>query len=400
MLWQQLYRRVTLRQWLALWAGSLILVCSVVLIVIVNVAASLNFGAATVYEAEDSSSQTAWQQGEPTATPMAASDAAVYAGGPPGASAYTLVPRTSVSQLRLISIAALLLVAPAGIAGTYWLARFALRPVRELCEAASRIGPRTLSTRLSLEGPRDEVRELADAFDAMLQRLENAFTQQGRFVSDAAHELRTPLSTLRTTLEVTAADPQTTLDDYRRMASTFEQMFTRLERLVGDLLILASADRPLTFEPVSLEPVLEQTLEDLAPVAAGRQVTLAWQRNADLLVLGHESLLGRAFGNLIENGIRYNRPGGEVRVSVAGDGDWAVVEVSDTGIGIAPEEQARIFERFYRVDRSRTRHKGGAGLGLSIVSLVVQRHGGSVGVESVLGQGSIFTIRLPIASAQ
>ncbi|MGQ9553287.1 MAG: sensor histidine kinase [Anaerolineae bacterium] len=391
-LWRELYQRLTLRQWLSLWAGGLMLACTIVLVVAINVAAALTLRSPVGYAVPPLlGAMPTWQPGQPTPTPMVAS------GESPMGAKVSLVLQASLQKLRLISFVSLTVVAVLGSAGTYWLARYALRPVRELSQAASSIGPDRLGTRLALQGPKDEVRELGEAFDDMLARLEHAFTQQGRFVSDAAHELRTPLSTIRTALEVTTTSPEATLADYQEMAATVGQMLARLERLVADLLVLTTAERPLAFEEVALEPLVAEVADDLAGLADQSGVKLIWQAERDPVVRGHGPLLARALANLVENGIRYNRLGGQVRVEVARADDNAVIVVSDTGIGIAPEEQAHIFERFYRAEGSRSRHKGGAGLGLSIVNLVVQRHGGRVEVQSIPGEGSTFKVYLPLA---
>jgi signal transduction histidine kinase len=299
-------------------------------------------------------------------------------------------------ELRSISLIVFGLIAVLGGAGAYWLAGTALRPVQRVSEAAKRIGASTLDTRLSLAGPKDEVKELADTFDVMLERLQHTFELQGRFVADVAHELRTPLASLRTNLEVVSADPGATLEDYQGMAATQERALTRLERLVADLLILAKSEQPLSRSTVALGPLLEEVLCDLEYSAGTREVTLQLGGDTEVVVQGDGSLLSHVFSNLVGNGIYYNHAGGKVTVTVDRKDGWAVVIVSDTGIGIALEKQAHIFERFYREDSSRARHREGAGLGLSIVSAIVQQHGGRVQVESTSGTGSVFTVLLPI----
>jgi len=264
-------------------------------------------------------------------------------------------------------------------------------------KAAQRISASTLNTRLALDGPRDETKELADAFDTMLGRLERTFEQQSRFVADVAHELRTPLTSLRTTLEVVPADTETTLDDYRAMVAAQERALSRLERLVADLLILATSEQPFSRSEVTLGSLVEEVFSDLKHAADARQVTLRLTNEEEVVACGDEALLTRAISNLVENAIHYNHPGGEVVVTILRKDAWAVVTIADSGIGIAPEQQALIFDRFYRVDASRTRNRGGAGLGLSIVAAIVQRHGGQVQVESTPGAGSIFTVLLPLS---
>ncbi len=281
---------------------------------------------------------------------------------------------------------------------------FTLRPVKRVSEAARRISASTLDTRLSLDGPKDEIKELADTFDGMLERLQQTFESQGRFVGDVAHELRTPLASLRTNLEVVASDPRATLEDYRNMAAIQERALTRLERLVADLLILARSEQsaqPFVQDSLALGPLLEEVCSDLQCTAGAHDVTLELQSDLDVVVEGDGALLARVFSNLAENGIYYNHPGGKVTITLdqkkSHVASFAVVRISDTGLGIPPEKQASIFQRFYRAENSRVCHLRGAGLGLSIVAAITQQHGGTVQVESSPGEGSVFTVVLPTA---
>jgi heavy metal sensor kinase len=299
-------------------------------------------------------------------------------------------------ELRTISLIGFGLVALVTGAGAYWLAGYSLRPLERVSEAAQRISASTLDTRLALDGPKDEIKKLADTFDGMLERLQQTFESQGRFVGDVAHELRTPLASLRANLEVVATDPQATLEDYREMAATQERALTRLERLVADMLILARSEQSRTFGSVTLGPLLDEVCSDLQSAAAARNITLEFQNDLDITVPGDSTLLARVFSNLVENAIHYNQPGGGVTITLDQKQSLAVVRVSDTGIGISPKQQAHIFERFYRADDSRACHQGGAGLGLSIVAAIVQQHNGHVQAESIPGKGSIFTVVLPI----
>ncbi len=330
--------------------------------------------------------------GQATVTPIAFTDAGSEAVNPSG---YDHIRQTVLGQLRLISLAGLFLIAVVGAVSAYWMAGRALRPLSEVSMAARRISATTLDTRLGLEAPEDEIKELAQSFDAMLDRLESSFAQQGQFVSNAAHELRTPLATLRTNLEVAYDDPAATLDDYREIAPVLDRTLTRLERLVADLLLMATEEKSLVYEELALQPLVEIAMQDLETVAIRQAVRLSFTAGGEFTVRGDGPLLARVFCNLIENAIRYNRPGGSVAVAVRGDPTEAIVEVTDTGIGITPEEQLHIFDRFYRSDRSRSRQRGGAGLGLAIVAHIVKLHGGQVLVESTPNTGSRFTVCLP-----
>ena len=302
---------------------------------------------------------------------------------------------TKSHQLLNVSILGFILITTGGGFGAYWIAGIALRPVKNISEAASLIDVDTLSIRLAVVGAQDELKNLAGTFNAMLDRLEQAFELQSRFVADAAHELRTPLASLRTNLEVARRNPQTTLQDYERLFSTVERAVTRLESLVAALLVLATEKQALIPQEVALLPLIEEALSSLQPVCERYKVTMYLEAQTHASLYGDEHLLALVFRNLLENSIRYNRPGGTVTLCIEETGVGIVLHISDTGIGIAPEEQTHIFERFYRVDRSRSRHKGGAGLGLSIVQHILSLHNGSVTLEKSSATGSTFQVTLP-----
>ncbi len=303
---------------------------------------------------------------------------------------------TKSHQLLNISVLGFMLVTTGGGLGAYWIAGIALRPVKNISEAASRIDVDTLSTRLTVVRAQDEIKNLADTFNAMLDRLEQAFELQSRFVADAAHELRTPLASLRTNLEVARRNPQTTLNDYQKLFSTVERAVTRLESLVAALLVLATEKQALILQEVALLPLIEEVLSSLQPVCEKHEVTLYLEAQTHASLYGDEHLLALVFRNLLENAVRYNRPGGTVMLCIDETVSGVALRIADTGVGIAPEEQAHIFERFYRVDHSRSRHNGGAGLGLSIVHHILSLHNGSVILEKSFSMGSTFLVTLPI----
>ena len=382
-------RLLPLRLRLALWWGGLVLLLSFALLLFINTIAIERFP--NIIKFQVLTTGAAVQPGKPSKpTFLKPSTNNLYK------KSVNPLEIALLLELRNISLGGLAAVAIIGGAGAYWLAGMALRPVRRVSEAARSISANALDTRLALDGPNDEVKELADTFDAMLERLQGTFELQNRFVADVAHELRTPLASLRTNLEVVASDPQADLEDYRAMTATQERALTRLERLVADLLILATSERQQPGETITLASLLEEAICDLEYVASLRQVEIQLANDMEVVVRGNASLLARAFSNLVENAIYYNHPGGEVIVTIDRKDAWAVVIVSDTGIGIPLEKQSRIFDRFYRADCSRSRHKGGAGLGLSIVSTIVQQHRGRIQVESTPNVGSTFTVLLPL----
>jgi signal transduction histidine kinase len=388
--WLRKKRRLPLRIRLALWSGVLVLLLSFILLLFINWVAISAFPRIV----------------RGNILPQLRAAYIAQHGQVPPSSTYFRDRRATnpledalLLELRSISLIGLGFVALIGGVSAYFMAGLTLRPVRKVSKAAQRIGANTLNTRLALDGPKDEVKELADTFDAMLGRLQQTFDQQSRFVGDVAHELRTPLASLRTNLEVVTTDDNATLDDYREMADAQERALNRLEGVVADLLILAKSEQPITHTDVSLNALLEEVISDLTQRACERGVTIRLMSATEIVIPGNETLLARVFSNLIENGINYNLSGGEVLVTLDHKECLAVVNISDTGIGMSAETQPHIFDRFYRADSSRSRHTGGAGLGLSIVTAIVQQHGGQVGVTSAPDTGSTFTVSLPLKEA-
>lgn len=302
-----------------------------------------------------------------------------------------------IRQVRWISLTGIGLFALAGAAGAYWIAQRSLAPVRHLSQLAQSVQAQTLDQRLPLDGPRDEVRELTEAFNNMLERLETSFEQQSRFVSDAAHELRTPLATLRTNIEVLQQDPNASIADYYEMTLVLERSLSRMEKLVEDLLLLARGEKEVRTEMVDLSDLIVHAVQEVEPLALSHHIKIDLSIIDQVAVRADFHLLSRAVSNLLENGVRYNRPGGAVTLTVQRQNQGVIISVADTGIGISPDDQPHIFERFYRADQSRARHSGGAGLGLSIARHIVQLHGGHIHMTSIPGTGSVFTIWLPEA---
>lgn len=305
------------------------------------------------------------------------------------------IQQSILTQVRNISILGMTLVALLCGFAAYGLTGLALKPVRRVSDFANRISQNSMEARMSLAGPQDELKNLADAFDKMLDRLEYAFQQQNNFVADAAHELRMPLAIIHTSLDVIQADPNATLRDYQVMTVTLDRTLKRLEKLVNDLLLLARGEKELKKEEIALGNLISEVVSEIEPLAQEKNIRLEIIGEEEVLVYGDETLLGIAIYNLIENGICYNRPEGKVEVLLSKVDQQARVIVKDTGIGISPGDLPFIFDRFYRIDRSRTRNKGGAGLGLAIVAHILQLHEGKITVERLPDTGSTFLIDLP-----
>jgi signal transduction histidine kinase len=281
-----------------------------------------------------------------------------------------------------------------GTTGGYLLAKQALRPIARLTQTARALSTETLDQRISLGGPDDELRELADTFDEMLARLDAAFDSQRLFVANASHELRTPLTVIRTELDVTLADPRVDAAELRRMATVVRAATDRADALVDALLTLARTESAgvAAREPVDLAAVAESAVAAVGAEAAGRSLRVDVDcRPAH--VLGDPALLDRVAGNLLENAVRHNVDGGWVQVSTASGPLGSSLQVSGSGAVVPPERVAELFEPFRRGAADRT--GGGAGLGLSIVRAVVLAHGGSVYAEPVDGGGLSITVVLP-----
>lgn len=250
-----------------------------------------------------------------------------------------------------------------------------------------------LSRRVPHSSRTDEIGELARAFNQTLERLDRLFRSQQRFLADVSHELRTPLTSVRGNLDLMSRFGRY---DEESMAVIQDEM-ERMSRLLGDLLLLARADTgglPLRHEPVELDNILFEVYRQVSRIEKTVAVELTAVDQAT--VLGDEDRLKQLILNLVDNGTKYTRPGGKVSLSLAKDNSWAHLEVSDTGIGIPPEDLPHIFDRFYRVDKARGRAQGGSGLGLAIAKWIVQVHGGTLKVESSVGEGTTFRITLPL----
>jgi two-component system OmpR family sensor kinase len=306
----------------------------------------------------------------------------------------------------LLTAGIVLTLALAALIGAF-MARATLKPIDEITQTALRI-TRTedLSRRIEDVRTQDEVGRLAGTFNEMLDRIEQLFRTQQRFIADISHELRTPLTTIRGNLDLLRRQLQHVLvpagtigvspdDDLTASLNAIQGETDRMARLVNDLLLLAQADAGVTLErvPVELDTLLLDVYRQARVIADGVAVSLGHEDQA--VVLGDADRLKQLLLNLVENAIKYTPKGGQVTLSLYREDSWVRLEVADTGIGIPPDDLPHIFERFYRVDKARSREKGGTGLGLSIAHWITQAHGGRISVESQVGEGTTFTIWLP-----
>ncbi|HWG94274.1 MAG TPA: ATP-binding protein [Mycobacteriales bacterium] len=304
----------------------------------------------------------------------------------------------AVQQLVRQGLWALLLLGAGGLAASYVLAGRVLRPLQDITATARRLSAEQLDARIALTGPRDELRELADVFDAMLDRLQGSFEAQRRFVADASHELRTPLAVMRTEVDVALADPDASAEDLRAAAEVVRDATERADRLVDALLLLARSDRLQVEglphrERVELHEVAATALSAVQGEAAARGLQVASSR-APAGVLGDRVLLERLAGNLVENAVRHNLPGGWLRVDTGTVQGRARLQVSSSGPVVPADDVPHLFEPFRRSGAARTARRG-AGLGLAIVRSVATAHGGAVSAVAPPEGGLVVTVDLP-----
>ena len=302
---------------------------------------------------------------------------------------------------------------------TYFLTKKALTPLQKLTSEVSQIQAQNLSTQLAVPNSKDEIAQLTRSFNEMLTRLDNAFSTQKQFSANAAHELRTPLAVLQTNLEVFEKKQEPEMVEYQQLFTMIKEQTARLSQLVGTLLDMTNLKSVPRTDHVSLEELVDEVFCDLDPVAEKAGISIHFDdsssqdwhtdvhtpdasalNNNIRNITGSYVLLYRAVYNLVENAIKYNRPNGSVTVSVKEKNGQAMILVKDTGIGISPENQKKIFDPFFRVDKSRSRAMGGAGLGLALVDSIAREHGGSVKVLESNEKGSIIALMLPISSLE
>lgn len=284
------------------------------------------------------------------------------------------------------------------LGGGYWLARRALRPVAALTATAHRIQATDLTARLPTDfGVRDELTELAETFNDLIARLEASFTAEQRFTANAAHELLTPLTTMRGEVELALRRPRTP-DHYQQMLRTLLHDTDALIETVHHLLQLSNAERldALPPEPINLSRLAREHADRLALRAADAGLTFETELTPNVWVAAHEPRLGEVLGNLLDNAFKYTPAGGTVRLCLAAGDAQAHLTVSDTGVGFAPDETPYLFDRFYRSDAPGVQARFGSGLGLAIVRQIVQAYDGTVTARSPgRGQGSTFEVCLP-----
>ena len=314
-----------------------------------------------------------------------------------GVPADDVVETLHLFRYYLLMFAPVLLLVAAG--GGYWLSRRALSPVDALVRTARQVSGTNLNSRLQKLDTGDELQRLSDTLNEMLDRIESAFLRITQFTADASHELRTPVSLIRTEAELALRRSRGEAE-YRESLRHILLEAERTTALIEQLLSLARTDsgrETLNLQSVDLRETLRSVVEGWRQMATLRNLQFSESLDpTDSLVMGDETLLRRLADILLDNAFKYTSSPGSVRLTLESKGESAVITVQDSGIGIAEEDHSKIFERFYRVDKARSRAQGGAGLGLAIAQWIVSQHGGSITVESHPGQGAAFRVELPM----
>jgi len=280
--------------------------------------------------------------------------------------------------------------------GGFFLANRALRPIAAITAQAKRISRENLSERLAFSTSKDEVGALATTFDEMLDRLQATFESERRFISDASHELRTLLGILKAQIGLALSRPRTA-ETLSQMLRAMENDVDRMTRLVETMLRLTRAEAtPLRFQSVDLGDLLAGLVTQMQPLAAERHIILSLTARSGARISGDPDQLVQLFLNLLDNAVKYTPDAGKVAVRLQQNQQEWRIDIQDSGVGIAPEPLSHLFDRFYRVDTSRTRETGGFGLGLPIAQAIARQHGGHISVQSQVGTGSTFSVFLPI----
>ena len=291
-----------------------------------------------------------------------------------------------------------LVILSAGVLGGGWLSARAIQPIADMTATAESISAQNLSERIDVKDTDTELGNLATVLNRTFDRLQAAFERQSQFAADASHELRTPLSVIATHTELALSRPRSN-EDYRTAIETCRRASQRMKSLIDALLLLARFDSgtpSLKQDRIDLEPLLRDCAELVEPLATQKKIQIECLCSP-CHVLGDWDRLSQVVTNLMTNAIRYNVEGGSVQVTTRSEGDQAIIAVADTGVGIAEDQLPHIFDRFYQVDKARSRAEGSCGLGLSICKTIVEAHGGTIRASSQLEVGTTVEVRLPLA---
>ena len=304
---------------------------------------------------------------------------------------------SSVSKtFNLISVLTMCATTIMGMVIAYGLSYRALKPIRQLNESVLSITDNNLNRRVEESVVKDEVGSLQKSFNGMMDRLEASFNRQKEFSRNVAHELKTPLTTMKTGIQVLRMDDHPSYDEMEQVLCVTEKNIDRLISIVQDLLLFTKEEHVEFNDEIHIDHLMTQILQEQSKTAEKMGVTLHLESDQDIVLMQNESLLTRALTNLIENAIKYNRKGGKVDVSVKKLKHEVCIEIEDTGIGMDEAHLGRIWDPFYCVDESRSRKLGGAGIGLALVKSISEKCGLEVSVVSEKEKGSIFSVKIPL----
>jgi heavy metal sensor kinase len=306
--------------------------------------------------------------------------------------------RKSLSHFKGNMLAAFPILLMLGSLGGWILAKRSLSPIGYIVSKARSITSNNLNERLAARGTDDEMDHLIRTINEMIGRLENSFKRISEFTADASHELKTPLCALRGEAEVLLSRERAP-EEYQEGLAHFVERFDYLNRLINDLITLSrfdSSQLELERIPIRLDLLIKDICSLFQVLAEQKKITLEMNSNQEIMVVGDRARLQQLFTNLIDNAIKFTPEGGAIWVTVERNNGAIKVNIKDNGIGIPVEEQEKVFKRFYRVDKSRSRETGGVGLGLSIAEQIAQAHQGKIEVKSELNRGSTFTVHFPI----
>lgn len=376
-----MFKKISIRWRLTILSALLLMVCSIGLTVALNFSAfqladKIEVAEITTPATETDSSQAEGELGQVLIPAMPAEDVIAAKKG-----------------FSVQSVIYMLFVIVGGSALTYYISGRVLKPLDALNTQIKNISVNNLSVTLDIPPTKDEIAELTESFNAMTDKLNDAFIMQKRFSADAAHELRTPLTVLQTKVDVFRKKSSHTNDEYEALISVLQKQISRLRSLVKNLLDMTNMDDDSEQRNICLKDLFEDIVSDLSSIAEMKNISLSLCCD-NSSIDGNLDLLYRGFYNLVENSIKYNNDGGFVRIDVKNKEAKTIVQITDNGIGIPDEIKKHIFEPFYRVDKSRSREMGGAGLGLSIVDSIIKKHGGSILVFDAENGGTCFEIIL------
>lgn len=317
---------------------------------------------------------------------------AVPAETDPGEMTFTI--KQAGNRFNLWGVAGLVLMLFLGTGATWLMAGKALKPLGELTDTIEEIGGNNLSRRVEHQDRADEIGQLAGSFNHMMDNVSASFERQQRFSASAAHELKTPLATMLVNLDVLDMEEKASAAQMERVLSIVRTNTERMIRLVDNLFQLTTEKSSEMCEEVPVDEMFAEILEELSAQLNAKHLSVSLSSLSGIKLTGNRTMLYRAMSNLVENAAKYNRENGSIFISASQQQEDVIIKIEDTGIGIPKEECERIFEPFYRVDQSRSRSIGGAGLGLALVKDIVEKHRGTIQVCSRAGQGSEFILYL------